>query len=167
LPRYPWPHDEADPKYCHQKERQTLQINCEIAEMSKQQKKDKNKNLIHFKKGPDSRRNLKGAPKKLLSSLNKQLSAEGFERVSSSQVSEAFEILFNLTEKKLKAFIKDADTPMFFRIIAREMLSGKGPEMLEKMMDRAHGRSVQKNDIVLNTGTLIERINLQIKRREA
>lgn len=107
--------------------------------------KKREKNLVLFKKGVSG--NPKGRPLKLLSSINKELSEAGYERVTASQISEAYETLFNLPKKKLMAYARDDKSPMFIRIIIKAMLSGKGPEMLEKMMDRAHGRAVQNMKI--------------------
>lgn len=97
---------------------------------------------IPFKKGQSG--NPKGQPKKILSRINMELIKEGFEPASGTNVIEAYNILINLTEERIKTIITDAASPMFLRIVAKEMLSKGGPEMIERMLDRAHGKAITK-----------------------
>ena len=99
-------------------------------------------NLIRFKPGQSG--NPKGQPKKILSRINMELIKEGFEPASGTNVIEAYNILINLTEERIKTIITDASSPMFLRIVAKEMLSKGGPEMIERMLDRAHGKAITK-----------------------
>ena len=99
-------------------------------------------NLVRWKPGQSG--NLKGQPKKILRRINEDLSKEGFEPATGTQVVEAYNILINLTEERIKTIITDAASPMFLRIVAKEMLSKGGPEMIERMLDRAHGKAITK-----------------------
>jgi len=96
---------------------------------------------------PGESGNPNGRPRKLLSSINKELTERGFERVSASQVMESFELLFNLTEEEIKERAIDKESPMLLRIAGKAMLSSKGMEMVEKMLDRAHGKAQQKMQV--------------------
>lgn len=87
--------------------------------------------------------NPKGQPKKLLTVINDQLKAEGYLPVKNSHVIDAYNTLLNLPENKIKEIITDTTTPMFLRIVAKAMLSPKGVEMIEKILDRAHGKAKQ------------------------
>jgi len=99
-------------------------------------------NLIRFKPGQSG--NPKGQPKKILRRINEDLAKEGYEQASGTQVVEAYNILINLTEERIKVIIADATYPMFLRIVGKEMLSKGGPEMIERMLDRAHGKAITK-----------------------
>ncbi len=99
-------------------------------------------NLIRYKPGQSG--NPKGRKRKLLGSVNAALKAEGFEPVIAMDVVEAYNTLMNLTESRIKEIIADSESPMFLRIVAKAMLSKEGVEMIEKMLDRAHGKAVTK-----------------------
>lgn len=116
-------------------------------------------NLIHYKPGQSG--NPKGQPKKILSRINIELMKEGFEPANSANVIEAYNILINLTEERIKTIITDPISPMFLRIVAKEMLSKGGPEMIEKMLDRAHGKAMQKQQMDI---TRLSNITLNIVR---
>lgn len=96
--------------------------------------------------------NPKGRPPKLLSHLNAELKAKGYERVSPGQVVEAYELLFNLDEAAIKKIVADVKQPFFLRKIAGAMGTSRGTEMIEKMLNRAHGNTKQ---IVDTTNTIV------------
>lgn len=95
-----------------------------------------------FKKGQTG--NPKGRPPKLFSRLITELQEAGYERVSANMIVEGYEYLLSLDEVKIKAIVEDKEQPMSLRIIARAMLGKDGYEILEKMLDRAHGKAKQK-----------------------
>ncbi len=117
--------------------------------------KGNSKTLKPFKKGVDPRRNIKGQPPKLLSHLNAELIKEGYQRVTATQVSEAYELLFNLSQGRIKKIIDDVSQPFFLRKIATAMGTARGIEMIERMLDRAHGRAVQPNTHVVEQVPII------------
>lgn len=104
----------------------------------------------HTQFKPGESGNPNGRPPKLLSGIVTELQQEGFERVSASHVVEAYEVLINLNEAKIKAIIADSDAPMLLRIVGKAMLSPKGMEIVEKILDRAHGKAKQQTDLTTN-----------------
>ena len=93
-----------------------------------------------FDKNPQNI-NRAGAPPKIMTGVLKELTAAGYERVTMAMVIEAYEILLGLPEPKIKEMVNDREQIMSLRIVGKAMLSTKGNEMLEKMLDRAHGKA--------------------------
>ena len=109
-------------------------------------KKNKNDNIKkhEFKKGQSG--NPKGRPKKLVSSILAELKEEG-ELVTRSLVEQTYQVLMSLTQEQLTKIASDKKQPMINRIVSKEMLSKKGFEIIEKMMDRANGKALQVKEI--------------------
>jgi len=93
----------------------------------------------NFRDKPE-RINRDGRPPKIMSGVLKELTAAGYERVTIAMVIEAYEILLGLPETKIKEIVTDSNQIMSLRIVGKAMLSTKGHEMMEKMLDRAHGK---------------------------
>lgn len=55
--------------------------------------------------------------------------------------------MVNIDEATLDKIALDMTKPMLTRIVARNMKSGKGFDVIERMIDRAHGKAVQKEEI--------------------
>ncbi len=109
----------------------------------------KNAGINTFRERPQDI-NRVGPPRKLLSHLNAELKAKGYERVTSSQVIEAMEYLLNLPEDEIKAIAEDKERPYFFRRVAAKMGTNQGYEMIQDTLDRVHGRAAQTHEIHVN-----------------
>lgn len=88
--------------------------------------------------------NPKGPTPKLLSTITAELKAKGYERATSNQVADAFETLMNVPQNELADMVKDEKAPMSLRIVGKAMLTAKGWEVLQAMLDRAHGKAKQQ-----------------------
>lgn len=86
-----------------------------------------------------------GRPKKLVTSILAELKEEG-ELVTRHLVEQTYQVLMSLTQEQLTRVASDKGQPMINRIVAKEMLGKKGFEIIEKMMDRANGKAVQKTE---------------------
>lgn len=91
--------------------------------------------------------NKKGRPPLLVSAVNKALEANGIERVTPAQVSATYEQLLNMPMDQLKALVTDDNCPMLIKVVGSKMTSGKGIEIIEAMLDRAHGKALAKMEI--------------------
>lgn len=111
---------------------------------------------IPFKKGQSGNPN--GQPRKVLSRINIELVKEGFEPASSGNVIEAYNLMINLPEERIKQIISDATYPMIMRIVGKEMLGKGGPEMIEKMLDRSHGKAMQKQQMDISGKLTVKQI---------
>ena len=103
-----------------------------------------NDNLKPFKKG---HKLAKGRPKKLVSAVIVMLKEEGNEEVTAEHVKQVYTLLIGLTQDRLKSLALDNDVPMLYRIVAKEILGGKGFEIIEKMLDRAHGKATTNANV--------------------
>ena len=102
--------------------------------------------LRRFRKGESG--NPFGPPRKLTSQVLADLKAAGYERVGPSSVAEASEQLIGVPESVLRSIAKDADQPVFMRILAETLLKKKGRfEAVNVVMDRAHGKAKQQVDL--------------------
>lgn len=88
-----------------------------------------------------------GRPPKLLSTIVTELRSQGYERASAAQVVDAFETLLNVPEDVLAEMVKDKTKPMSLRIVGKAMLTARGWEVLQTMLDRAHGKARQSMDL--------------------
>lgn len=103
--------------------------------------------INRFEKGDT---NNGGRPPKLLSGIVRELKAKGYERATAGTVVEAFEMLLNVPEEVLADMVKDNAQPMSLRIVGKAMLTAKGWDVLQAMMDRVHGRPKQQMDLTTN-----------------
>ena len=97
-----------------------------------------------FKPGESG--NPDGRPPLLLSTIVAELRAKGYERATAGTVADAFETLLNVPEDVLKTMVGDPKAPMSVRIVGKAMLTAKGWEVLQAMLDRAHGKAKQAID---------------------
>lgn len=105
--------------------------------------------------------NKKGRPPKLLNHILEELKAEGYDGIKQAHVIEAYELLLNLPLSKIHSIangkgiyemhvINGKDTPVYVpeekeytvlvRIVAKELVSKKGFDAVEKIFDRIHGK---------------------------
>lgn len=125
--------------------------------------KDAQKAGVQFKKGQSG--NPKGRPPKLVSHVLNQLKEEGREKVSKSQVREVYEYLIGLDAAKLRLIKNDKNIPMLFKLVAEGILSKKGFDILERLLDRAQGKATQTQEVSGKDGgaiivqNVIERIS--------
>lgn len=108
--------------------------------------KGRNGGTLHaLEKGETA--NLAGRPPRLLSTITAELKAKGYERATANQVADAFETLMNVPQDELATMVKDEKAPMSLRIVGKAMLTAKGWEVLQAMLDRTHGKSKQSVDL--------------------
>ena len=107
-------------------------------------KNPKIENLEPFKKGESG--NPKGRPRKLISETIKELEAEGVQQTTTTEIKAVYLMLINLTIPELENRVKDSKQSALVRIVGKAILSGKGFEIIERMLDRSIGRPNQTID---------------------
>ena len=100
-----------------------------------------------FDKNPQNI-NRTGANRKLISTINKELSEEGFEIANKQDIVDCYLTLINLPFSKIKEIsdINNDDYPMLYKLVSKEMLGKRGMDMLEKLLDRAIHKPQQNID---------------------
>ena len=93
-----------------------------------------------FSKGQSGNPN--GRPPKLLKELNILLQKQGYESLKPSQIQEAFQLILNLPETKLKEISKDKANPYFLRILIKKLLSPNPDTLVDKILDRIMGKAL-------------------------
>ena len=90
-----------------------------------------------------------GRPRKLVHTVIASMNEKGIGEVSNSQVVSAYKTLLNCTAAELTAMSNDKDQPYLIKLVATEMLAGRGYEVIKDMLERAHGKSA--NILSMNT----------------
>ena len=102
-----------------------------------------------FDKNPDNI-NREGRPRKLVSDVIKELENQGVKPVTKQEIQDVYMRLINLEMPDLEAKVKDSKQPALVRIVGKAILSGKGYEVVERMLDRSIGKPDAKTDITTN-----------------
>ena len=105
-------------------------------------------NLIPKKKGEC--RNPNGRPRKTITTVLADLKEKGVKIPTAREVSEIFITIATMQEDELKAMLSDKEQPMMNRIIAKNILDKRGLDVIERLIERAYGRTEQRIDITTN-----------------
>lgn len=108
-----------------------------------------------FKKGQSG--NVKGQPRKLISVVISDLKKEGIAEVSKVEIKSVYMMLLNLKILELEERVKDNNQPALVRIVGKAILSNKGFDVIERVLDRAMGKPTQEienigNAIIVQVG---------------
>lgn len=98
---------------------------------------------------PGETANPNGRPPKLVNKIIREYKERGFEEVSKTHVREAYQMLLGLTEKEIIKIQADKDAPMLLRIVAQHMTGDKNFEIVEKLLDRSHGKATQSTEVAV------------------
>ena len=107
-------------------------------------------NTNGFQKNPQNI-NRSGANRKSIASVNVDLEANGYKAASKNDIIDCYLRLINIDLNELKVMVIDESQPAMIRIVGKAILSGKGFDVIEKVLDRGIGKA---KDEVITNGTL-------------
>jgi len=120
-------------------------------------------NVNGFQKNPQNI-NRKGRPRKMIADVIAELEKQGIKAATKSDILDIYMRLINMEIPELEQKVKDPKQPVLVRIVGKNILSGKGFDIIEKMLDRTIGKAEQKTDIT--TGGVALNIDPFAKIRE-
>ena len=103
-------------------------------------------NVNGFQKNPQNI-NRKGRPRKMIADVIAELEKQGIKAATKSDILDIYMRLINMEIQELEQIVKDTTQPVLVRIVGKNILSGKGFDTIEKMLDRSIGKAEQKTDI--------------------
>lgn len=102
-----------------------------------------------FKKGESG--NPYGRPVKVFSAIARDFRARGIEKATDAVVKEAFEYLLALPVSEILEMAGNPkvenDMPSLLRLMAKDMMGKNGLAAIKEMLDRAHGKAIQKKEV--------------------
>jgi hypothetical protein len=90
--------------------------------------------------------NPNGRPRKLISETIKQLKEQGVKETTTEEIKACYLMLINMAIPELEQAVKDNSQSALVRIVGKAILSGKGFDIIERMLDRSIGRAQQSID---------------------
>jgi hypothetical protein len=117
-------------------------------------------NLIPAKKGEV--RNPDGRPRKTISVVNAELERQGYTEASKQDITSCYLRLIQIPVPELTKMVSDNTQPSLVRIVGKAVLSGKGFDVIEKILDRGIGRATNTTEVTgkdgkeLNTTIIVQ-----------
>lgn len=105
--------------------------------------------IVNAEKGETA--NPFGRPRKLVSSVLKDMKDAGIQPVKPRDIIDAYESLLNLDEADIVAVVNNKELPYFMRLVAAAMTrKNQGFEIIERIIDRAHGKAKENIEVSVN-----------------
>lgn len=93
-----------------------------------------------FDKNPQNI-NKTGANRKTISAVNLELEAQGYTEATKQDITSCYLRLIQIPIPELEAKVKDGTQPALVRIVGKAILSGKGFDVIERVLDRGIGKT--------------------------
>lgn len=81
--------------------------------------------------------------RRLIGTVNQELQRSGFKEATRAEITSLYLRLMQLPLTELTDAVKDETNPIIIRVVGKAILSGKGFEIIEKILDRTLGKSTQ------------------------
>lgn len=103
-------------------------------------------NTNGFQKNPQNI-NRSGANRKTINAVNLELENNGYTEANANDIKSCYLRLINVDVPELKNMITDDNQPALIRIVGKAIISGKGFEVIENMLNRSIGRPQSNLDV--------------------
>jgi len=103
-------------------------------------RKDIYKDAKGFDKNPNNI-NRNGRPRKTISVVNTELEANGYTEATGQEIKSCYLRLLNIDIPELQKMVGANDQPALVRIVGKAILSGKGFDVIEGMLNRSIGKT--------------------------
>ena len=100
--------------------------------------------------------NKNGYTRRTTIAILREMKSRGYNELTKEDVKAMYLTMIDMPREELEEIRTDDNAAVFTRIVAESLLSGRGYEILEKMLDRAIGKPTQElsADITSNGQTL-------------
>ena len=116
------------------------------------------KELLPHQFKPGQSGNPNGRPKKSFASVNAMLREEGYNTLSKSDMMDAYGIIFNIDEDRLKKLSKDKKAPYAFRLLILGLNDKKTREKaIQDYRDWTFGKAQQNTDVTTNGASIVKK----------
>ena len=112
----------------------------------------KPENIEPYKMKKGQTLNPNGRPRKTISAVNVELEASGATEATKQDITSCYLRLIQLSIPELEAKIKDSQQPALVRIVGKAIISGKGFDVIEKVLDRGIGKPVNVTELTGKDG---------------
>lgn len=102
----------------------------------------------------------------LINEIRQNLKAAGIPPATATDIRAVYRQMINMTISELKAMGKDEDAPAFTRVVAAAILSRKGFEVIESMLNRSIESLPEQVDIT-SKGKRLQQIDYSKLSKEA
>lgn len=120
-------------------------------------RKDIYKDAKGFDKNPCNI-NRNGRPRKTIAAVNVELEKLGYTEATKNDIVSCYLRLVQIPIPELEGKVKDGTQPALVRIVGKAILSGKGFDVIEKILDRGIGKPDM--GIKVDQSTTIEYVNV-------
>lgn len=94
--------------------------------------------------------NRTGLNRKSIASVNLDLEANGYKAANKQDIIDCYLRLINIDLKELGKMVTEDTQPAMVRIVGKAILSGKGFDVIEKLLDRGIGKAESKINLDTN-----------------
>ena len=103
-------------------------------------------NTNGFQKNPQNI-NRSGANRKTLNVVNLELESLGYTEATVKDINSCYLRLLNVDIPELQKMIADSEQPAMIRIVGKAIISGKGFDVIENMLNRSIGKATSHLDL--------------------